>query len=419
MFFVNQNLFSNKHFLFLWSSQILSQLTIQVMNFLILIVLFEKTRSTVATSFLWVSYALPAIFIGPFAAVFSDLGDKRKILIFTNLLQTLLIFIYAQITHLSVFIIYGIAVLYSLLNQFYIPAELSSLPELVHVGNLPKANGIFFITQQVALIVGFGTASPLYSFLGFRKSLLICSLFLFIATVSTLFLPKMKVDKKWSRIFEKNFLDFLKKTIEGYKIIKRDKNILAPLLLLLILQISLYVIMVSVPVLAEEIFDIPARLAGLYLVVPAGFGSLLSAFLIPKFLIKMGRKIKIIESSLLAISLISCTLILIIPGLTKTFKLVLSIVTIFASGFSYVGILIPTQTFMQEKTPKDFRGRVFGNYWFLSTFLSIFPVILSGTITEIFGVKSLIFIFTVIMFSLFLYMKINEKSFFQEKNILI
>jgi len=75
----------NKNFLCIWISQIFSQLTINIMNFVFLIRLFEVTGSAISTSLLWVSYALPAILIGPFASGAVDLVDRRKMLIVTNL----------------------------------------------------------------------------------------------------------------------------------------------------------------------------------------------------------------------------------------------------------------------------------------------------------------------------------------------
>ena len=95
MFREYATLFSNKNFLYIWSSQVLSQITISVLNFLLLISLYNHTGSSVATSLLWVSYALPAILIGPIAAAVVDNIDNRKVLITTNLLQSLTILLYA------------------------------------------------------------------------------------------------------------------------------------------------------------------------------------------------------------------------------------------------------------------------------------------------------------------------------------
>ena len=48
-------LVKNSKFVYVWLSQILSQLTISIMNFLLLIRLFAVTGSPIATSLLWVA----------------------------------------------------------------------------------------------------------------------------------------------------------------------------------------------------------------------------------------------------------------------------------------------------------------------------------------------------------------------------
>jgi MFS family permease len=65
-------------------------------------------------------------------------------------------------------------------------------------------------------------------------------------------------------------------------------------------------------------------------------------------------------------------------------------------GLSFVGVTIPSQTFLQESTPKELRGRVFGNYWFLVTVASVLPVIFSGSIIEVLGIRILLLIFSLL-----------------------
>ena len=84
----------SRNFKLLFISQILSQVTVNMMNFLLLARLFEATGSSIATSLLWVSYALPTIFFGPIGAGIVDLVSRRKTLIITNFLQALVIFLY-------------------------------------------------------------------------------------------------------------------------------------------------------------------------------------------------------------------------------------------------------------------------------------------------------------------------------------
>jgi hypothetical protein len=69
----------NPKFLYLWVSQILSQLTVNIMNFLLLAHLFETTKSSIAVALLWVAYSLPALIIGPIGAASVDLLSRRNI----------------------------------------------------------------------------------------------------------------------------------------------------------------------------------------------------------------------------------------------------------------------------------------------------------------------------------------------------
>ena len=81
--------------------------------------------------------------------------------------------------------------------------------------------------------------------------------------------------------------------------------------------------------------------------------------------------------------------------------MVISFILIVAVGFGFVGILVPSQTFLQESTPDALRGRVFGNFSFLVIAVSVLPVIFSGSIVEVFGIKSLMFILAAIVIAVY------------------
>jgi len=390
-------LLKNKAFLYLWASQVLSQVTINALNFLLLTRLFNITGSTIATSFLWISYALPAIVVGPVAAVFVDTLNRKKILMVTNLLQSLTIFLYALSYKNSLFLLYGVVVMYSLFNQFYVPSEQSALPSLVGKKLLPEANGLFFTTQQLSLIIGFGLSTPLASFLGFNVALLVNAFFLFLAFISVCFLPNLGTKLSVRGILEESIEEVFRKILKGYEYIKGNKYVLAPFILLVGLQVLLTIMMVNIPIITEQIFSVKMELAGVFLILPAGIGAGIGTLLIPRFLKQNVRKIKVIMRSFSL--LIGCLFLTssLVPFLKQPFAIILGAVLLFIMGFSFIGIIIPTQTFFQENTPLDFRGRVFGNYWFLVTVVSLLPVLFSGTITELFGIKALLFLLTGIL----------------------
>src|SRR3989338_991657 len=104
----------NTKFLYLLTSQVLSQVTVNIMNFLLLARLFTVTGSSIATSLLWVAYALPAIFFGPIGAASVDLINRRKMLMVTNLLQAATVFVFIFTHQTSVFLLYAVVLIYSL-----------------------------------------------------------------------------------------------------------------------------------------------------------------------------------------------------------------------------------------------------------------------------------------------------------------
>jgi MFS family permease len=381
----------NSKFIYVWISQILSQLAINIMNFLLLIRLFAVTGSAIATSLLWVAYALPAILIGPLAAAAVDMVDRRKMLMVTNLLQALTIFAYAFLHETRFFLLYGVAFMYSLLNQFYVPAEAATIPAVVPKKYLASANGLFFMTQQGALVVGFGIAGTLNHFLGFTNSLYFAAGFLFLAFISVSFLPELKVQEGVPSNLEEAIVRFFTRISEGYYFIKGQKGILFPFLLLIAIQISSAMIIVNVPVMATELLKISANTVGTLLVVPAGLGAGLGGFIVPKLLRGGLRKKRVIEYALMLLGFVALALGFIIPEL-NSLRVAAGSFSAFLMGLSVIGLLIPAQTYLQEATPGGLRGRVFGNFWFLATIATILPVIFSGTLTELLGVKSLFFI---------------------------
>ncbi|OGM83389.1 hypothetical protein A2376_02860 [Candidatus Woesebacteria bacterium RIFOXYB1_FULL_47_31] len=408
-------LLKNSKFLHLWASQLFSQLAINIMNFLLLVRIFTITGSTIAASLLWVSYALPAILIGPIAAASVDMVAKRKMLMITNLLQSLVILLYALAHTERFFLLFGVAFAYSFLNQFYVPAEQASLPGIVPKRLLPQANSLFFLTQQSALIAGFGVAGVLNKFLGFEYSLYLCSLFLLLAFISVSFLPRLATRERLPESFEKGIIKFFSRIVEGYKFIKENKNILAPFLLLMAMQIAGAVVVVNMPVLAVNIFKISINSGGLLIVVPAGIGAIVGSALVSKLLKGGLRKKKIIETSLFLVSLAILSLVFITPEISGWARIFFGALVIMVTGASFIGVMIPSQTFLQEATPGGMRGRVFGNYWFLVTLATIFPVIFSATLTELFGIQFLFTILAGLIFGGFIVSKKYGQKFIENE----
>lgn len=392
----------NKYFAFLWGSQVLSQLTVNTMNFLLLIRLFAETSSSIAVSMLWLAYSLPALFFGPFASSLVDRFNKRKLLAITNLMQSLVVLWYAFFFNQYVFLPFLVIFFYSALNQFYLPAETATIPLVTKKPYFADANSLFLITQQGALVLSATLATSVSHLLGFQSAIIICAILLFLAFLSVLKLPKGPGGVVKPQKIEDSIEDFMHSIFAGVKFIKNDKIIYYPLLLIIMMQIILSVVVVSIPQITAEIMRLPVSLAGL-IVIPTAIGTLTGAIVVSKLIRQKVRKITIIKSSMAGISLLVGGVVLVSFLSNSSLRLLLNSLLVAGIGFSFIGIIVPTQTFLQENTPKEFFGRVFGNMWFIVTILTVIPLLTMGMVAELFSMRLVLLVLSLLMAIIFVW----------------
>jgi len=176
-------------------------------------------------------------------------------------------------------------------------------------------------------------------------------------------------------------------------------------LLLIGFQVTLQVMIIQFPALAKDILLIPLNSAGIYMLVPAGIGAIIGALLLPKILRRDVRKKTIIDIALMTIAVSLIALTFAVPLFIYPVRFVLSFLLVIAMGFGFVAIIVPSQTFLQESTPADLRGRVFGNFSFLVIIASVLPVVFSGSIVEIFGIRTLLLIVSIFIIAIFVISK--------------
>ncbi len=390
-----------KNFIKIWGSQILSQMTINLLNFVLIIKIFENTNSTVAVSLFWLFWALPAIFLGPFSGTLIDFLGTRKILIFSNLSQALVVLLYLPASG-SVWPIYSILLLYSFLNQFYLPAEAATLPGAVSKKLLPSANSLFLFTTYASLILGYGLAGPLIKLIGRQFPFVLGSLMLVLAALTVRMLPSQTFSKINHQGHPHRLPDFFKKLNEGYQFIRYNPAVLFPLLILVFSQIILTILAVLSPALVVKILDTDLVNISSRLILPVGIGAILGMITTIK-LLKNIRKRSLINSGFFLLSFSLFFLVLAVPNFHSYLKIMGEILFGLIAGFSFSLFTIPTQTLLQEKTPDNLRGRVFGVLGFLITISAVLPVLFVATVGEFLGEIWMILILATAIFSLGLF----------------
>src|SRR5487761_679233 len=87
--------FSERSFLFLWIGEVFTQISTNLFNFFLLLVVYKLTHSNTAVSGIVLTFTIPAIFFGSIAGVYVDRWNKKYVLIITNTIRALLLILVA------------------------------------------------------------------------------------------------------------------------------------------------------------------------------------------------------------------------------------------------------------------------------------------------------------------------------------
>ena len=130
------SIFRNRDFLLLWSAQGLSLVTNTALQFVLLILIVERTGSSIAGSGLIIFLAAPPVLFGPISGVIVDRIDKRTVLIATNVVRAgataMLLLADASLAS-----IYAVAFVSATMGQFNLPAASAALPAFVPRAAVP------------------------------------------------------------------------------------------------------------------------------------------------------------------------------------------------------------------------------------------------------------------------------------------
>ena len=109
----------------------------------------DYAKANFAIAGVFISRLLPAVFLGPLAGVIADRLDRRKLMVFCDIVRTAL-YVSIPIFH-NYFWLYTATILVECVTLFWSPAKEASVPNLVPREKLESAN-------QVSLLAAYGTA---------------------------------------------------------------------------------------------------------------------------------------------------------------------------------------------------------------------------------------------------------------------
>lgn len=394
--------FKSRPFLILWLAEIFTQIPVNLLNFLLILIVFNLTKSNTAVSGIVLSFTLPAVLFGTLAGVYIDRWNKRTVLLVSNIIRAILLIILA-IFHKEIMVVYIVSILITIITQFFIPAEIPIIPLLTKEEHLLSANALFGIGIFGSILVAYLFSGPLLLYFGIVPTLLLLAGMLFVAAflITLIRIPKSEVKKGFSLGHLGIPLHAVVNEIHDVmKLIRSSRHISSSLFLLALSQIIILIIAAIAPGYANEVLQISVEQFPLLVITPATVGIIVGAFIIANLF--HGRKK---ESLVIAGILLSGIVMVVMPygnalasrDFIKTINdvvpriMYISHIDIIISlsfllGIANAFVFVPSNTILQEKTSDEMRGKVYGVLNTLVGIFSFIPIIAVGSFSDMIGV---------------------------------
>jgi MFS family permease len=174
----------NRDFARLWSGQVVTDLGSVVFNTALIVWIAAvlargQSWAPLAVSGLLLVQSLPMLLVRPLAGVFVDRWDARSTMLWTDALRAALValllvpvaFALGPVRQLVA--VYLVVLLVSACGQFFNPALMALINDLVPEEDLPRASGLSETTWSTASVVGPPLAAPLVLGLGIEWLLIL------------------------------------------------------------------------------------------------------------------------------------------------------------------------------------------------------------------------------------------------------
>jgi MFS family permease len=343
---------------------------------------------TLLATGIYVANTIPAMVLGTVAGVWADRWPKRTVMVASNALR-------AGLVMLAPFCLvegpewlglswgyWGLVLmtfLESVLTQFFAPAEQAAIPQLVPGGQLLAANSLYQATSMAATIVGFALGDPILRLLHLALQRIGIDGGEFLLLPFCYGMAAVAISRiRWQEEPRPPSRTSVWQEIgEGVQVLRerpRVRSAMVQLVLLYSLLAALYVLAISlasaIPRLGPTQFGTLLAMSGLGLAI----GALAVA--------QLGQGLNRRHLAATGLGTIAWSLVLL--GQLRG-NLVFTLLLCAVLGVGSALLAIPAQTTIQEETPEELRGKVFGLQNNLINIALSLPLVLAGTVVSRYG----------------------------------
>jgi MFS family permease len=335
---------------------------------------YQLTHSAMLLGIVSFAGQIVSFLLGPFAGVWVERLERRKLLVWTQALAAVQSLALATLTLAHVITLWEIIALTAfqgVINAFDMPARQSFLVQMVEDRNdLSNAIAINSSTANGARLIGPAIAGLVIAGFGVGGCFLVDGLS-YLAVIASLLLmriPRLDVQRSKANMFEQ--------IREGWDYVRSFQPIRTILLLFSLISLMGYSWSVLLPIFAAQVLHGGAAMLG-WLMGAAGVGALVSALSLAlrKSVVGLTRMLQI------ATAILGGALILF--GLSHT--LWLSLMLMVLVGFGMLQAASVSNTIIQSLVPEDKRARAMSYYTMAFFGSAPFGSLLAGALADRIG----------------------------------
>lgn len=337
---------------------------------------FRLTNSALLLGVVGFAGQIPSLLITPFAGVYADKVDRRKVLITTQTISMIIALVLSFLIltdRIQVIYIIIAAIINGCTVAIDTPFRHSFIINLVEDRNdLPNAIALNSTLFNSARFIGPPIGGFLIALAGEGVCFLINGLSYF-AVIASLMAMHVRIDN-----IPQKTTSILTDLINGIKYAYKTPHLRILLIMVITTSFMGLPFQVFMPVFAKEILGGDSQTLG-FLTGALGAGALIGALVLAaQTTIKKIPYIILFSATMFSIGLLS---------FTNSTNLFLSLFTLTITGFGMIVILASCNTLLQTAVDENMRGRIVSLY--SVAFMGFTPIgsLLAGAVTEVIGLQ--------------------------------
>ena len=348
----------NKNFLLLWQGQAVSFIGDELFDIILILWIKELTGSATMTGLFLAVGGFVYMAVTPLAGTFADRYSRKKIIVWTDLLQggamiglALLVLFWPQSTQFILICLFIVIIFGEALNSFFGPAMIAAVPDIVPKSKLEQANSAMDVSHSVSVFLGQAMGGMLFRIVGAPIIIFFNGISFILSAFSELFIDIPQTVPKKEESFQGQMAAFRQETMAGFRYVRETVGLRQLIILMSVLNFFVAPGLVLLPFFVEDFMLVGPEWYG-FLLAAAGVGAIVGSVAAGVLSLSGNAQSRIVLFSFLMQALLLGSL-----GMVRSPWLALLLLLL--TGICEGVIGIKTTTLIQATTPSEMRGRVF------------------------------------------------------------